>query len=62
MLRRSGDDGAQLPRADDRGSGDNRSATGVSFLILVGMSGAQEGPDVAEEEFATAFGSLRIEP
>jgi hypothetical protein len=33
-----------------------------SFLILVGMSGAQEGADVAEEEFATALASLRITP
>jgi len=32
-----------------------------SFMFLIGMSGATEGPDVAEEHFAAAFGSIRIE-
>lgn len=33
-----------------------------NFLVLVGMSGAQEGTDVAEEEFTAAFASLKISP
>ncbi len=33
-----------------------------NFLVLIGMSGAQEGADVAEEEFSMALASLRIAP
>jgi len=32
------------------------------FMYLIGMSGATEGPDVSEAEFATALKSIAIEP
>jgi hypothetical protein len=31
------------------------------YLFLIGMSGPQEGPDVSEAEFASAFSSIAIQ-
>ena len=33
-----------------------------SFMFLIGMSGAAEGPDVCEDDFTAALASVRIEP
>ena len=32
-----------------------------TFMILIGMSGPQDGPDVSEAEFAEVLASIRIE-